>query len=181
VSDRPSLPEGGTRIPHSCIYTLNTTYSEFWARVTNSECPPEQSFCRRIKFSSALRFTASNEICHRGLEESDFLEAESAAVDCAADLAPMVSVGTLAHAFDMTARRVEQLTAEGVLPKAERGRYPLTPAVRVSVAHLKGTPEVPSGRGGRTMAPAGGGLSPQPLSDRTWPGALSERGSMRWR
>lgn len=73
------------------------------------------------------------------------MEAKSAVVDCAADLALMVPVGTLAHAFDMTARRVQQLAADGVLPKAERGRYPLIPAVRAYVVYLKATPEIPVG------------------------------------
>lgn len=42
---------------------------------------------------------------------------------------------TLAAAFGITARRVQQLAADGVLPKSGRGKYPLVEAVRAYVAH----------------------------------------------
>lgn len=42
---------------------------------------------------------------------------------------------TLAAAFGITPRRVQQLAAEGVLPKAGRGKYPLAEAVRAYLAH----------------------------------------------
>jgi len=73
------------------------------------------------------------------------LKAKSPATDAAADAALMVPVSTIAHALDLTARRVQQLVAEDVLPKEERGRYPLIPVVRAYIAHLKATPEIPVG------------------------------------
>ena len=73
------------------------------------------------------------------------MKAKSATVDAAADAALMVPVSTIAHVLDVTPRRVQQLVAEEVLPKEERGRYPLIPVVRAYLAHLKATPEIPAG------------------------------------
>ncbi|TXN41380.1 hypothetical protein [Methylobacterium sp. WL7] len=73
------------------------------------------------------------------------MKAKSAATDAAADAALVVPVSTIAHALDLTTRRVQQLVAEDVLPKEERGRYPLIPVVRAYIAHLKATPEIPAG------------------------------------
>jgi len=47
------------------------------------------------------------------------------------------SVEVIARLLDLTTRRVQQLSAEGVIPKAERGRYELVPAVRGYIAYLK--------------------------------------------
>jgi len=44
---------------------------------------------------------------------------------------------TIAKLLDLTPRRVQQLSAEGVIPKAERGRYELVPAVQGYVKYLK--------------------------------------------
>lgn len=46
-------------------------------------------------------------------------------------------VDTIAKLLILTPRRVQQLTAEGVIPKAERGRYALAPAVQGYVKYLK--------------------------------------------
>ncbi|WP_419830615.1 hypothetical protein [Methylobacterium sp.] len=63
----------------------------------------------------------------------------------AADAALMVPVSTLASAFDLTPRRVQQLAADGIIPKAERGRYPLIEAVRAYLDHIRAVPEIPEG------------------------------------
>ena len=47
------------------------------------------------------------------------------------------SVEIIARLLDLTTRRVQQLSNEGVIPKAERGRYELIPAVRGYIAYLK--------------------------------------------
>ncbi len=47
------------------------------------------------------------------------------------------SVDVIARLLDLTTRRVQQLSNEGVIPKAERGRYELVPAVRGYIAYLK--------------------------------------------
>jgi phage terminase Nu1 subunit (DNA packaging protein) len=73
------------------------------------------------------------------------MKAKSATTDVAADVALMVPVSTIAHALDVTPRRVQQLAAEGVIPKAERGRYPLIPVVRAYLAHQRAAPEVGPG------------------------------------
>lgn len=39
--------------------------------------------------------------------------------------------------LDLTPRRVQQLSAEGVIPKAERGRYELVPAIQGYIRYLK--------------------------------------------
>lgn len=47
------------------------------------------------------------------------------------------SVEIIARLLDLTTRRVQQLSQEGVIPKAERGRYELVPAVRGYISYLK--------------------------------------------
>jgi len=39
--------------------------------------------------------------------------------------------------LDLTPRRVQQLSSEGVIPKAERGRYELVPAIQGYIRYLK--------------------------------------------
>ena len=73
------------------------------------------------------------------------MKAKSLSPDAAADAALMVPVSTIAHALDVTPRRVQQLAAEGVIPKAERGRYPLIPVVRAYLAHQRAVPDVAPG------------------------------------
>jgi hypothetical protein len=46
-------------------------------------------------------------------------------------------VETVAKLLDLTPRRVQQLVAEGYIPKPERGRYPLVGAVQGYVKHLR--------------------------------------------
>jgi phage terminase Nu1 subunit (DNA packaging protein) len=46
-------------------------------------------------------------------------------------------VTTIAKLLLLTERRVQQLTAQGVLPKAERGRYELAPVVQAYVRYLR--------------------------------------------
>lgn len=46
-------------------------------------------------------------------------------------------VGTIAKLFNLTERRVQQLAAEGVIPKAAHGRYELVPAVQGYVKYLQ--------------------------------------------
>ena len=46
-------------------------------------------------------------------------------------------VGTIAKLLLLTERRVQQLTDKGVIPKAERGRYELAPAVQGYVKFLR--------------------------------------------
>lgn len=48
-----------------------------------------------------------------------------------------VAVDVVAGLFGLTPRRIQQLAKEGVLPKAERGRYNLAACVRSYVAHLQ--------------------------------------------
>jgi phage terminase Nu1 subunit (DNA packaging protein) len=47
------------------------------------------------------------------------------------------SLETISKLLDLTPRRVQQLSKEGVIPKAERGRYELVPAVRGYIRYLK--------------------------------------------
>ena len=47
------------------------------------------------------------------------------------------SLDTISKLLDLTPRRVQQLSKEGVIPKAERGRYELVPAVRGYISYLK--------------------------------------------
>jgi len=46
-------------------------------------------------------------------------------------------VKTIARLLDLTERRVQQLAREGVIPKAENGRYDLVAAVRGYVKYLR--------------------------------------------
>jgi phage terminase Nu1 subunit (DNA packaging protein) len=50
---------------------------------------------------------------------------------------PTHPVAVIAKLLDLTPRRVFQLTNEGVIPRAERGRYELVPAVRGYIRYLK--------------------------------------------
>jgi len=50
---------------------------------------------------------------------------------------PTYGVEIIAKLFDLTPRRVQQLSKEGVIPRAERGRYELVPAVRGYIGYLK--------------------------------------------
>lgn len=51
--------------------------------------------------------------------------------------APTYPVATIAKLLMLSDRRVQQLTKEGVIPKAERGRYELAPAVQGYVRYLQ--------------------------------------------
>lgn len=51
--------------------------------------------------------------------------------------APTYPVGVIAKLLLLTDRRVQQLTAEGIIPKAERGRYELAPAVQGYIRFLQ--------------------------------------------
>jgi phage terminase Nu1 subunit (DNA packaging protein) len=44
---------------------------------------------------------------------------------------------TIARLLDLTPRRVQQLVAESVIPRAERGRYEVVPVVRAYVRYLR--------------------------------------------
>jgi phage terminase Nu1 subunit (DNA packaging protein) len=46
-------------------------------------------------------------------------------------------VATVAKLLLLTERRVQQLTREGVLPKADRGRYELAPVIQAYVKYLR--------------------------------------------
>ncbi len=46
-------------------------------------------------------------------------------------------VATIAKLLDLTPRRIRQLVDEGVIPREERGRYALVPAVRGYVQYLR--------------------------------------------
>lgn len=46
-------------------------------------------------------------------------------------------VGTIAALLLLTVRRVQQLTEQGIIPKAERGQYALAPAVQGYVKFLR--------------------------------------------
>lgn len=51
--------------------------------------------------------------------------------------APTYPVATIAKLLMLSDRRVQQLTKEGVIPKAERGRYELAPAVQGYIRYLQ--------------------------------------------
>lgn len=51
--------------------------------------------------------------------------------------APTYPVATIAKLLMLSDRRVQQLTKEGVIPKAERGRYELAPAVQGYIRFLQ--------------------------------------------
>ena len=46
-------------------------------------------------------------------------------------------IGVIARLLDLTERRVRQLSAEGVIPRAARGRYELVGAVRGYIRYLR--------------------------------------------
>ena len=46
-------------------------------------------------------------------------------------------IGVIARLLDLSERRIQQLSREGVIPKAERGQYDLIAAVRGYVAYLR--------------------------------------------
>ncbi len=46
-------------------------------------------------------------------------------------------IGVIARLLDLSERRVQQLSREGVIPKAERGQYDLVGAVRAYDANLR--------------------------------------------
>ena len=48
-----------------------------------------------------------------------------------------VDVGTLARLFVLTPRRIQQLAAEGIIPKGSHGSYPLAPAITGYVTWLQ--------------------------------------------
>jgi phage terminase Nu1 subunit (DNA packaging protein) len=50
---------------------------------------------------------------------------------------PTYPVSTIAKLLLLSDRRVQQLTKEGVIPKAERGRYELAPAVQGYIRYLQ--------------------------------------------
>lgn len=50
---------------------------------------------------------------------------------------PTYPVATIAKLLMLSDRRVQQLTKEGVIPKAERGRYELAPAVQGYIRYLQ--------------------------------------------
>lgn len=52
-------------------------------------------------------------------------------------MAQTFPLDTIAKLLDLTPRRVNQLAAEGVIPKAERGRYELVPVVKSYVRYLR--------------------------------------------
>lgn len=46
-------------------------------------------------------------------------------------------LATISRLLDLTPRRVQQLSSEGIIPKAERGKYELVPAVQGYIRYLK--------------------------------------------
>jgi phage terminase Nu1 subunit (DNA packaging protein) len=46
-------------------------------------------------------------------------------------------IGVIAKLLDLSERRVQQLSREGVIPKAERGQYDLIGSVRGYVRYLR--------------------------------------------
>jgi len=50
---------------------------------------------------------------------------------------PLLPVGFIATALNLTDRRVQQLASEGIIPKAERGKYDLIPTVQAYVKYLQ--------------------------------------------
>lgn len=55
----------------------------------------------------------------------------------AAPAAPTYPVATIASLLMVSERRVQQLVKEGVIPKAERGRYELAPVVQGYIRYLQ--------------------------------------------
>lgn len=52
---------------------------------------------------------------------------------------PTYPVGTIAKLLMLSERRVQQLTASGVIPKVGHGKYELAPAVQAYIRFLQGT------------------------------------------
>ena len=50
---------------------------------------------------------------------------------------PTYPVGTIAKLLMLTDRRVQQLSKDGVIPKADRGRYELAPSVQGYIRYLQ--------------------------------------------
>jgi phage terminase Nu1 subunit (DNA packaging protein) len=50
---------------------------------------------------------------------------------------PVVSLAVIAKLFNLTGRRVQQLVAEGIIPRAEKGKYELVPCVRGYISYLQ--------------------------------------------
>jgi len=50
---------------------------------------------------------------------------------------PLYSASTIAHLFNLTERRVQQLAKEKIIPKPQRGKYELIGAVRGYIQYLK--------------------------------------------
>lgn len=50
---------------------------------------------------------------------------------------PTYPVGTIARLLKLTERRVQQLSKEGVIPKTEKNRYELAPAVQGYIGYLQ--------------------------------------------
>ena len=51
--------------------------------------------------------------------------------------APLYPAKTIANLFNLTERRVQQMAAEGIIPKAERGKYELVGCVRGYIKYLQ--------------------------------------------
>lgn len=56
--------------------------------------------------------------------------------------AGLYPVGVIADLFDLTPRRVQQLATAGVLPKTDRGMYPLGACVKAYIRHLKSSEDI---------------------------------------
>lgn len=52
---------------------------------------------------------------------------------------PTYPVGTIAKLLMLSERRVQQLTASGVIPKVGHGKYELAPAVQAYIRYLQGS------------------------------------------
>jgi phage terminase Nu1 subunit (DNA packaging protein) len=50
---------------------------------------------------------------------------------------PLYPASTIANLFNLTERRIQQLAAEGVIPKESRGKYDLVGAVRGYIKYLQ--------------------------------------------
>ena len=50
---------------------------------------------------------------------------------------PLYPVKTIASILNLTERRVQQLAHEGIIPKAERGKYDLIGCVRAYIKYLQ--------------------------------------------
>ena len=50
---------------------------------------------------------------------------------------PLYGTHTIAHLFNLSERRVQQLAKDGIIPKAQRGKYELVGALRGYIKYLK--------------------------------------------